>query len=108
MPKGYQQLTYEKRYTLHALKAIGLSHRKIAQTLGVSSRTVDREILRNTQTQAYDPEIAQAQAEKKRRKPKPHLKKITPMLQKWIDEKLTQHQWSPEQMAGRLKQNDGI
>jgi IS30 family transposase len=108
MPKGYQQLTYEKRYTLYALKAIGLSHRKIAKTLGVSSRTVDREILRNTQAQAYDPEIAQTQAEQKRRKPKPHLKKMTPTLQKWIDEKLTQHQWSPEQMAGRLKQNDGI
>lgn len=108
MPKGYQQLTYEKRYTLHALKARGESHRTIAKTLGVSSRTVDREILRNTHTQAYDPEIAQKQAELKRRKPKPHLKKMTPSLKLWVNEKLTQHQWSPEQMAGRLKQHHGI
>ena len=77
MPKGYQQLTVAQRYTIETLKARGESNRIIAKTIAVSSRTVDRELKRNTGLRGYRHKQAQEKTIQRRSKPKPHLKKLT-------------------------------
>jgi IS30 family transposase len=106
MPKGYQQLTYEQRCQIHALKASQLSNRKIAKQLGVNSRTIDRELTRNSSQQGYDFEQADNHAQQ-RRKLKTRQLKMTPELITLVEEKLTQFQWSPEQIAGWLQLHYG-
>lgn len=107
MPKGYQQLTYEQRCQIHALKASGDSNRSIARKLGVNSRTIDREIRRNSGQRGYRFKQAEAKAQQRRHQKTGRPLKMTPELIALIEEKLTQYQWSPEQIAGWLKREHG-
>lgn len=107
MPKGYQQLTYEQRCQIQTLKTRGDSHRQIARQLGVDSRTIDREVARNRGKKGYRFKQAEAKSQERRhRKPGANVK-MTPELIAVIEEKVTQFQWSPEQIAGWLKREHG-
>jgi IS30 family transposase len=75
----------------------------MAKDLGKSQRTVQRELKRNKGLKGYRPKQAHQMAEARKRKPKPHLQKMTPVLIAIIEEKLKTEQWSPEQIAGWLK-----
>jgi IS30 family transposase len=107
MPKGYQQLTVAQRYTIETLKARGESNRTIAKTIAVSSRTVDRELKRNTGLRGYRHKQAQEKNRQRRSKPKPHLKKLTENNVNYLLEKLRHQQWSPMQISKRLFQETG-
>jgi transposase, IS30 family len=107
MPKGYQQLTYEQRCQIYALKASGNSNRKIARQIGVNSRTIDREVARNSGQRGYRFKQAEAKAQERRHRKTGRNVKMTPELIALIEEKLTQCQWSPEQIAGWLEREHG-
>src|SRR4051812_33880099 len=103
MPKGYQQLTYEQRCQIHTLKARGDSNRQIARQLGVNSRTIDREVARNSGQRGYRFKQADTKARERRHRKTGCNVKMTPELIVLIEEKLTQYQWSPEQIARCLE-----
>jgi len=102
MAKGYQHLTQEKRYLISVLKKSGTSPAEIASAVGCTPRTVQREIKRNAGNHGYDAEEAQAKADERRHREKPHLNKMTPETLALIEGQLKDCQWSPEQISGWL------
>ncbi len=101
--RRYQQLTYAERCQIQALKTRGDSNTQIAHQLGRDRRTIDRELQRNQGQRGYRHQQAQGKANARRYQAKPHLLKFTLTLRQLVREKLTQQQWSPEQIVGWLK-----
>ena len=102
MPKGYHHVTREQRSQIFALKAIDTTQNKIAEIIGVSASTVSREIKRNRGKRGYRYKQADKIAQERRSQISQAPKKLTPALIGKIEEKLALD-WSPEQIAGRLK-----
>jgi len=103
----YKQLTLEKRYHISALQKAGLNQKEIAQELSVDPSTISRELRRNRdETRGYNPELAQIRSTKKH-KCKTKRNAITKQVEKYIRNKLKQD-WSPEQLAGRMKIDIGV
>jgi transposase, IS30 family len=98
--RGYKQLTREQRYQTYALHKEGHNQTAIARNLGVHKATISRELARNRGGRGYRPkqadELAQA---RKQRRAKP---RITAAQWRQV-ETLLGHEWSPEQIAGRLR-----
>lgn len=97
--KGYKQLTREQRYQIYALKKEGHSRTAIARNLDVHKATISRELSRNLGGRGYRPtqadELAQA---RKRQRVRPRI-----TAAQWAQvTALLRHQWSPEQISGRL------
>ncbi len=97
------QLTLHERERVAQLLAAKASHRQIARELGRSHTTISREIGRNQTSDGYWPAQAHHCAETRRR--------TRPLVRKMDDLELTQYvrarlakAWSPEQIAGRRKQ----
>jgi IS30 family transposase len=105
MPEGYHHLTYEERCQIYALMQSGLSQAAIARQLGVHRSTIKRELDRNTGARSYRFKQAQEKASQKRKTASCAPHKIKPDLVKLIEEKLTQEQWSPDQIGGWLMKN---
>src|SRR5512138_1188117 len=98
------QLTQEQRYQIYALKKTGHSRTEIAEVIGVHKSTVSRELRRNRGGRGYRPQQAQQLALERRSKV---VFRIS--TQTWnIVEKLLRQEWSPEQIAGRLKKEQKI
>ena len=111
MGKQYAQLTVEERVEMYRLHAGGTSRRAIGTMLGRSAATVSRELRRNSlKTKAwgggYAPLRAQALAERRRQRGRPHRLTACPELRATVREYLLQG-WSPEQIAGRLRRTHG-
>ncbi|MGH9375970.1 MAG: IS30 family transposase [Terriglobia bacterium] len=111
MDKRYSQLTVEERIEMYRLHADGTSRRMIAAWLGRSPATISRELRRNSlKTKAwgggYAPLRAQALAERRRQRGRPHKLTACLELQATVREYLLQG-WSPEQIAGRLRRVRG-
>ena len=100
MKKHYQQLTYEQRCQISALKKRGLSQRAIAATVGVDQSTISRELTRNTGARGYRYKQAQDKAAL-RRKAAVKATKMTLEAVSLIETKLRED-WSPEQISGWL------
>jgi IS30 family transposase len=99
--KTYNQLTYEQRCQIYALKKIGMSQNKIAKQLNVSQSTISREFSRNTGKRGYRIKQAQSFADK-RRLLSSKTTKMTTNLVALIESKLCVL-WSPEQISGWLR-----
>lgn len=100
----YHQLTQVQRYQIFALRSHGHTYEEIAQAIRVHKSTVSREIARNVSYRGYRPLRAHAKALKRRRKP---IYRISATL--WLQvEALLRQEWSPEQVSGRLKREQGI
>lgn len=100
MTKKYSQLNQEQRYQIVALFKLKFSIRSIAKEIGVAPSTVSREIRRNCSTAGrYNATNAQTYASD-RRKDRPYFCRFTNEMQSFIRDKLTQQQWSPEQITG--------
>jgi IS30 family transposase len=104
--KTYNQLTYEQRCQIYALKKVGLSQNKISKQLNVSQSTISRELFRNTGQRGYRIKQAQESAEK-RRLVSSKAVKMTVSLIELITSKIKQ-KWSPEQISGWLNINKNI
>ena len=100
MTKTYNQLTYEQRCQIYALKKRGDSQRAIAEVIGVSQSTVSRELTRNEGKRGYRFKQAQEKAEQRRREANGPSKMTLDLIVK-IEEKLRKD-WSPEQASGWL------
>lgn len=107
MAKGYHHLTCGSRCQIYALKKSGASIRGMALLLGVSASTVSRELRRNRGRRGYRMKQAQRLSEARRREASLRPRKLTASLWSWIEGKL-RLQWSPEQIAGRMRLEGGV
>ena len=107
MPEGYLHLTCEQRCQICALLQSGHSQAHIARTIGVDPSTISRELVRNTGARGYRFKQAHEKALQRRKEASDKPRKMTPDLVALVEEKLTQEQWSPDQISGRLAQ-DGV
>jgi IS30 family transposase len=80
--------------------------REIARRLGRSPATVSRELRRNASggdPSRYRATVAQAEADKRARRPKTSKLLLHPPLQDYVQDKLScREHWSPEQIAHRI------
>lgn len=86
------------------------SGEEIAVYLGRDRSTIYREVKRNTVNGAYDPDKAQHKAYVRRKYAKHQSMSIVEdvKLREFIDTKLLEDSWSPEQIAGRLAHEAGL
>jgi IS30 family transposase len=102
--RTYHQLTQEQRYQIYALKKTNHSLAEMATVIGVHGSTVSRELRRNRGKCGYRPQQAQELALERRKKAVPRI-----TAEVWtIVERLVKQEWSPEQIAGRLKKEQGM
>ena len=97
---NYKQLTREQRYQIYALKKAGQNQSEIALVVGCHKSTISRELRRNCGQRGYYPRLADKTARKR------HREAYCPRIaaETWQQvELLLGQQWSPEQIAGRLK-----
>ena len=97
---SYTQLTCEQRYQIYALMKAGHNQSQIATVIDCHKSTISRELRRNRGHKGYRP--LQAHAIASRRRCDSHPPRIAE--QTWLlVELLLRQQWSPEQIAGRLR-----
>jgi transposase, IS30 family len=103
----YKQLTLEKRYQISALIKAGLNQKSIALEVGVNPSTICRELKRNRdKVRGYNAELAQIHSTKVQMQKKKRFS-LTKIIEKYIRVKL-KLDWSPEQIAGRMKLDTGV
>lgn len=102
--KKYKHINKNERLEIAWLKNKGHSRREIAKILKRSPDTISREIKENSVNGGYDPGKADHKAYAKRKYSKYQGMKVAEdsKLRKYIKKKLKED-WSPEQIAGRLK-----
>jgi IS30 family transposase len=98
----YCQLTLQEREVISQLHFSGLGPTAIGRRLGRSPSTISRELRRNGSGDEYRAVSAQRRAECRRRERPVSRKMDSAAINQAVREKLTQ-EWSPEQIAGRLK-----
>ena len=109
MAEAYLQLTGAQRCKIETLLACQWSQSQIAQYLNVSKSTSSRELERNrTANQPYDANAAHQQATQRRINASSQACKYDADAWARVDEILDQEQWSPKQIAGRLRHQDEL
>ncbi len=108
MAKPYQHLTYEQRCQIYALKKRNFSQAEIGKDLGVSQGSISRELRRNRGLRGYRFKQAQGFAAVRCSAGKRVARVMTPVLVGRVERLLVGRQWSPEQIAGWLRQEEGI
>jgi len=97
---NYKQLAREQRYQIYALKRAGQNQTQIALVLGCHKSTISRELQRNRGQKSYRPYQADELAYD--RQCAAYRSRIA--WETWqLVERLLRQDWSPEQIAGRLK-----
>jgi IS30 family transposase len=105
MGRNYEQLSLEDRCRIAQLSAAGTPIRQIAAALDRPPSTISRELKRNGGVQVgYKPSYAQLQA--KARRWKGSRLERDESLRAAVIERLASG-WSPEQIAGRLRREQG-
>lgn len=102
---SYTQLTQEERYQIYILKKAGKTQTEIAGLLGRDKATISRELRRNHGLKGYRPKQAH-QLALGRRRAKTHPR-ISPENWRCVSA-LIRKAWSPEQVADRLEQEQGV
>ena len=102
---SYKHLSLEERHYIEIERKLGTSMNKIASALGRAQSTLSRELERNKGQRGYRHQQAEHMAQA-RHKTKPKANKLTDDVKLLINQYLEQD-WSPEQIAGRLKM-DGV
>jgi IS30 family transposase len=98
---SYKHLSLSERYYIEIEKKAGRPMNKIAQALERSQSTISRELKRNIGQRGYRHKQADRLSQE-RHKDKPKAVKMTEAIKQQIKSYLEQD-WSPEQIAGRLK-----
>ncbi len=99
---GGGHLTFEDRCHIKAQRASGKTLDEICKSLKVNKSTISRELRRNRGKKGYRPKQAEGKAQERWRAAWKR-RKLTTKLRQFIAAKLRED-WSPEQIAGRLKQ----
>jgi len=97
---SYAQLAREQRYQIYALKKAGHNQTEIAVVVGFHKSTISRELRRNRGPNGYRPHQANELALD--RQCDAYHSRIAPQTWQQV-ERLLGQQWSPQQIAGRLK-----
>ena len=97
---SYTQLTREQRYQIYALMKAGQNQSQIAVVVGCHKSTISRELRRNCGQKGYRPHQADELAFD--RQCDAYRARIAPQTWQQV-ELLLRQEWSPEQIAGRLK-----
>ena len=96
----------EQRYKIEALHKADHKAPDIADQLNVNKSTIYRELKRNSSKRGcYNARSANEISEEKKER-FTHNRKFNPAMERFIIDKLSNEQWSPEQIAGYCKQND--
>lgn len=102
--KTYHQLTQPQRYQIYALRKAKHTLAEIAEVIGVHKSSVSRELKRNRGQRGYRPQQAHELARVRRQKAVPRL-----TADHWrLVNNLLKQDWSPEQISGRLRKEQGI
>ena len=96
----------EEREEISRSLVCGLSVREIATALGRAASTISREVARNRGREAYRASRAEDRASHQALRPKPCLLARNQRLRALVAEKL-ELLWSPQQIAGWLKAEQG-
>lgn len=106
MVNTYKHLNQGQRHRISALHQAGHSLSFIADQIGINKSTVSREIQRNAKKfGSYNAICAQEMANERKERFSLN-RKFTPGMEKLIREKLSQEQWSPEQIKGYCDKNN--
>jgi len=101
----HYHLTQHQRIELSLLTRLGYSQRAVALVLGVSPSTICRELARNRKPNGkYHARVARLLTEARRLDANQRLRKLfgNTSLEQLVEAKLRLN-WSPEQIAGRLR-----
>jgi transposase, IS30 family len=102
---SYKHLSREERYTISILRRKGDSRTSIATALGRSVSTINRELRRNSTAQGgYRYEHAQKLAKRRSTQASCRSQRISETSWGFAKAMLTEEQWSPDQIAGALKE----
>ncbi len=101
---NYTHLTTEERYQIESLLREGFSQNKIARRLGRSASTLSRELKRNRGERGWRFRVADEKA-RTRLVIRGHAnaRKVSDKTWDYVKTRLVTHQWSPDQISGRLK-----
>ena len=100
----YKHLTIEERENLYLMKGQQRSIRSIARELGRSPSTISRELKRgHSGHHPYRPSVAQYRYEKRRENCGRKSSLADPACKELVRKLITEQQWSPEEIAARLK-----
>src|SRR5258707_4280572 len=102
--RTYYQLTQAQLYQIYALRKTKQTLAEIAEVIGVHKSSVSRELKRNRGERGYRTQQAHELALERRTKAIP---RITAEIWAGV-ENLLRQDWSPEQISGRLKKEQGI
>lgn len=101
--KNYCHLTLAQRYKIEALFKAGHKAPFIAEQINVNKSTIYRELERNrTKTGSYGAHLAQEFSTEKKERFSLN-RKFSPAMERFIRDKLSNEQWSPEQITGYCK-----
>lgn len=98
----YNHITPEEREKILLLFSHNYSITFIAESLGRNKSTISRELSRNSFDNDYSAVAAQAAYLERRKKCRPRKKLDDPVIFEKVREKFLDHQWSPEEISGRL------
>ena len=98
-----KHLTLVEREMILKFRATGCSITEIAQRLGRNKATVSRELQRNSINGEYIPAVAEEIYQEHRMKCRRHKILENPETFEYVKDKFLNHQWSPEEIQGRLK-----
>ena len=103
--KGYRHLTYEDRCQIYTLNKSGMSNSDISIELKVDRSTIGRELKRNAGDNGYRFKQAHNLSILRRINAGTGAKKLKGDTLNFVEDKLINHQWSPEQISGFMKKN---
>src|SRR5260221_1676729 len=100
----YKHLTAEERYQIDDLRREGFNQAEIARKIGRSPSTLSRELSRNKGDRGWRPRQAQLKAtELLATRGANNASKISEAAWQYAKKHLSEDQWSPEQIVGRLQ-----
>lgn len=104
----YSHFSRSDRIELSILLKKGYSYREIGPEIGKSISSISREIKDNSTKGVYYPIKAHAKARVKRKISKYQGMKVVghPWLQEYIEDKMKNNKWTPEEIAGRLQSDN--
>jgi len=103
MAKKQQKITFFERQLIEVMLRVDKSCREIAKNLGRDHSVISREVERNSgEFFPYTASVAQRIADEKARKTNKRKLEKDEVLKNYVVSKL-RDDWSPQQIAGRLK-----
>ena len=104
----YSHFTLKERELLKHYMDIGLNQSEIATKLGRNKSSICRELNRNSFQESYLPCDTHALYTTRRKECRPRKKLDDAVLFQKVKSLFLEHQWSPEQIAARLKYEESV